>query len=355
MADDQERTEQPTQRKIDKAREEGNVVQSQEIPTVVVLGTAVATLAVVGSWMSGRMGDLMRASFGGFQTAGDISASTVAAFFWPYIVDTLILLTPVLAATAVFGTASYVAQFGFMMSTKAIAPDLQRLNPMSGFKRLFSFKAVFDTLKGTAKVVLIAIVAYLSIRSDWDAFIGLTGAEPASILAFFATAALRLAVRVVLVMAVLAIIDYVYQRWDFMEKHKMTKQEIKDEFKNTEGDPKVKSRIRRLQVEMAQRRMMAEVPKADVVITNPTHYAVALRYDRGKDAAPVVTAKGKNLVAQRIRALAEDNRVPIVERPPLARELYKSCKLGTSVPVHLYQAVAEVLAYVYGLNRRRAA
>ncbi len=353
MADDTEKTEQPTGRKLEKAREGGSVIQSQEVPTVVVMTTALAVFAAFGPWMGRRIIDITREAF--IAADADFTAETWLGAMIPFLFETALLLAPVVVAVAIFGTLSYVAQFGFLASSEAITPDLNRLNPVTGMSRFFSLRAFADMLKGSAKVAAIGLIVYFSIRDDIGAFLDSSGQGAEGIMAILWDSTFGMTVKVIIAMAVIAVIDYVYQRYDYLEKQKMTRQEIKDEFKNMEGDPKVKSRIRRLQVDMAQRRMMHEVPKAEVVVTNPTHVAVALRYDRGKDFAPVVIAKGKGFVALRIREIAEAHRIPILERPPLARELEKSCKLGASIPVHLYQAVAEILAYIYSLNRRRGA
>ncbi|MCL4234824.1 MAG: flagellar biosynthesis protein FlhB [Deltaproteobacteria bacterium] len=353
MADDMEKTEQPTGRKLEKARESGSVIQSQEIPTVVVMATALTVFAAFGPWMGRRIIALMREAF--ITANANFTAETWLGAMLPFLLDTAILLAPIVAAVAVFGTLSYIAQFGFLASSEAITPDLNRLNPITGMGRFFSLRAFVDMIKGSAKVSAIGLIVYVAIRDDIGAYLDSAGQSPEALMALLWSSTFRMTVKVIIAMAVIAVIDYVYQRYDYLEKQKMTRQEVKDEFKNMEGDPKVKSRIRRLQVEMAQRRMMHEVPSADVVITNPTHVAVALRYDRGKDLAPVVIAKGRGFVALRIRAVAEASRIPILERPPLARELEKSCKLGASIPVHLYQAVAEILAYIYSLNRRQGA
>ncbi|MCZ7587089.1 MAG: flagellar biosynthesis protein FlhB [Deltaproteobacteria bacterium] len=347
MADhDQEKTEQPTSRKLEKAREEGQVAQSQEIPTAMVLAASLAVFVYAGGWMGLRLQDLLRRCFRDVAST-DLRAETLLGTMIPFLQDAVIAILPLILAVLVFGTLAYVGQFGFVVSTKAITPDTKKIDPIAGFKRLFSVRSLFEAVKGLAKVGVIAAIVYAGIRGQMDAILGLAGLTPFQIVGELVAIAQSLTLRVVVALVLIAVIDYVYQRQHFMNKQKMTKQEVKDEFKNTEGDPKVKSRIRRIQMELAQKRMMQEVPKADVVITNPTHLAVALRYDRDKDDAPVVVAKGAGFVAQRIREKAREAGVPIIERREIARELYKRCKLGALIPAHLYQAVAEILAYIY--------
>ncbi|MCB9488997.1 MAG: flagellar biosynthesis protein FlhB [Deltaproteobacteria bacterium] len=350
--DDQEKTEQPTAKKLEKAREEGQVAQSQEIPTVVVLGVSLLVFVYAGFWMWQRAIALTQDIFRRGLLL-EIEPQSLMSVLSPYALDMALMVSPLILAIAIAGSASYVGQFGFLVSTKAITPDISKINPVSGFKRLFSLKAIFDAVKGSAKIIIIGAIAWSFVQDRIPALLMLSGMEPGQIMSVFWQLAQALTMRVVGALLILAIIDYLYQKYDFTERQKMTKQEIKDEFKNTEGDPKVKSRIRRIQMEMAHKRMMQEVPKADVVITNPTHFSVAIRYDKETGDAPVVVAKGADLVAFKIREIAGDNGVPILERKELARELYKVCKLGQAVPMRLYQAVAEVLAYVYRLNDRK--
>ncbi|MBF0126390.1 MAG: flagellar biosynthesis protein FlhB, partial [Magnetococcales bacterium] len=246
-----------------------------------------------------------------------------------------------------------VIQNGFMFSVEPLMPKLSKLNPVAGFKRLFSMRSLVDLIKSIIKMTLISLVVYWSIKGSLDEIMGLTATSLDHVVLTLGERSLDVLWRVTLVFLAIALLDFMYQKYEHIKALRMTKQEVKDELKQMEGDPLVKSRIRQIQREMAQRRMMAEVPKADVVITNPTHFAVALLYQQGKMSAPKLTAKGRGRVAERIREVARSNGVPIVENPPLARSLFKDVDLERLVPPELFKAVAEVLAYVYGLRSRR--
>jgi flagellar biosynthetic protein FlhB len=241
-------------------------------------------------------------------------------------------------------------QVGFQISTEAMALKLSKLNPISGMKRLASLKSLVELGKSIIKILFIGSIAYLLMISDMQEFPSLIHQEVGQILVFIARVSLKICFFVCLAMIVLAVLDYIYQRWQYEQDLKMTKQEVKDEQKQSYGDPQVKSRIRAVQMEMARRRMMEAVPQADVVITNPTHLAIALKFDAREMIAPRVLAKGSGHIAQRIREIAVDNQIPLVEEKLLARALYKMVEIGDYIPAELYRAVAEVLAYVYRLK-----
>ncbi len=354
MADDdqQDKSESPTARKLSQAREEGSVAQSQEIPTVAILAASVIVFIYSGGWIWSHLESILAMSYSSLGTT-EILPETLLQVVTPYIWQAIKALLPLFIVLMIVGVSSYLAQFGFLVSTKAITPSLKKLNPISGIKKLFGVKSLFETIKGIAKIILVALIVYYVIKSQMQRMMGLTELDPHSIFIQFWDVSYMIVVRVMIALAVLAVIDYTYQKYTYLKQQKMTKQEVKDEFKNTEGDPKVKSRIRRIQMEMAQRRMMQEVPKADVVITNPTHFAVALRYRQGIDPAPVVTAKGKGLIALQIRKEAERADVPVIERKPLARSLYDRCRLGDQIPGDLFRVVAEVLAFIFTTKSHR--
>jgi flagellar biosynthesis protein FlhB len=354
MADDdqQDKSESPTARKLSQAREEGSVAQSQEIPTVAILAASLLVFIYSGGWIWSHLKSILAMSFRSLTTT-EILPDTLLLVVTPYIWLAIKALLPFFIVLMIVGVSSYLVQFGFLVSTKAITPSLKKLNPISGIKKLFSVKSLFETIKGIAKIILVALIAYYVIKSQMQRMMGLTELDPDSIFLQFWDVSFMIVVRVMIALAILAIIDYTYQKYTYLKQQKMTKQEVKDEFKNTEGDPKVKSRIRRIQMEMAQRRMMQEVPKADVVITNPTHFAVALRYRQTIDPAPVVTAKGRGLIALKIRKEAERAGVPVIERKPLARSLYDRCRLGDQIPADLFRVVAEVLAFIFTTKSHR--
>ena len=248
------------------------------------------------------------------------------------------------------GFIANVMQVGFQISTEAMALKLSKLNPISGMKRFVSLKSLVEIVKSIIKIFFIGGIAYLLVEGEIKAFPVLVHQEVGQILVFIARVAIKICFFVCLAMILLAVLDYIYQRWQYEQDLKMTKQEVKDESKQTYGDPQVKARIRSVQMEMARRRMMDAVPEADVVITNPTHLAIALKFDAREMIAPRVLAKGSGHIAQRIREIAAENKIPLFEQKPLAQALYKMVEIGDYIPPELYRAVAEVLAYVYRLK-----
>jgi flagellar biosynthetic protein FlhB len=244
------------------------------------------------------------------------------------------------------------AQVGFLLSTDSLSPKLENLNPIQGFKKIFSRKALFELAKALFKIILVGAVTYGFIRSRLDSFLSFVYTTPAGLFAGFSREIYNLTLRVGVIFISLAVLDYLYQRYEFMKSMRMTKQEVKEEFKQLEGDPLIKSKLREKQRSMAGRRMMQEVPKATVVVTNPTDIAVALKYSEGETAAPKIVAKGAALIAARIREVAKEHGVPVVENKVVARFLYRHVEIGREIPMELYQAVAEILALVYESKKR---
>lgn len=346
----QERTEKATGKKRTDARRKGQVAQSREVSSVMILMTSLGIFYFAGSWMFWNISELIG---GIYQNIGILSfkdVSDASAFSLEILYLYLTVLLPFLLPIAIVGFIANVMQVGFQISTEAMALKLSKLNPISGMKRLASLKSLVELGKSIIKVLFIGSIAYLLIKSDMQEFPSLIHQEVGQILVFIARVSLKICFFVCLAMIVLALLDYIYQRWQYEQDLKMTKQEVKDERKQSYGDPQVKSRIRAVQMEMARRRMMEAVPQADVVITNPTHLAIALKFDAREMIAPRVLAKGSGHIAQRIREIAVDNQIPLVEEKPLARALYKMVEIGDYIPAELYRAVAEVLAYVYRLK-----
>ncbi len=350
----QEKTEAPTQRRLAEARKKGDIARSVEVPSAAVLLAAVATLYLSGPHMLAATRAVMRHYLASAAQI-DLAAGGINILAIDAVIRSLKVAGPLMAVIVATAVISNLLQNGPVFSTEKIAPDPARIDPVQGFANLFSKQMLAQTIKSILKVALIAIVAWLEIKKAMPMLLPLMDQEPLPILLFMARTAFWIFLKCGLVIAALAAADYGFQRWQFMEKMKMTKQELKDEARQTEGDPHVKGRIRSLQMEMARRRMMDEVPKADVVITNPTHIAVALRYDAENMSAPKVVAKGAGLIAAKIREIAEEHGVPLVEDKPLARALYRDVELDGFIPENLFQAVAEVLAYVYSLSGRGAA
>lgn len=274
------------------------------------------------------------------------------AWYTQWVSFFLVTIAPVFAVSLGAGLLLNYVQVGFMFTTAPLTPDLGKLNPGRGLKRLFGRQALVELVKSAAKVFLIGWAAWGAIRPAYDLVMGLNLADVGDVFPTVEALVYRVGMRVTAVLFVLALIDYAYQRWDYSRNLRMSKQEVKDEFKQMEGDPHVKGQIKARMRQVAMRRMMQRVPQADVVITNPTHYAVALEYDVDRMSAPEVVAMGADYVAQRIKELARQSGVVVVENPPLARALWSSAEIGQAVPVELYQAVAEVLAFVFRLKRR---
>lgn len=350
----QERTERATPKRRERAREKGQVAQSREISSVVILMTALGLFYFSGSWMLLNLGNILRGVYHSLGTLHLDSAADVSAFATGMFTAVFRILAPLFLLLTVAGVAANVGQFGFGLFPKKLVPKLDQLNPASGVKRIVSLKSLVEAVKSILKIVIVSWIAYSVISGHLREFPALVDLEVGQILVFLGKVAFKIGLYVCLVMVLMAMLDFLYQRWQYEENLKMTKQEVKDEHKQVEGDPKVKSRIRTLQREAAMKRMMESIPEADVVITNPTHLAIALRFDSENMVAPRVVAKGADHLAERIRSIAAEHSVPIVENKPLAQALYRMVELGDYIPAELYRAVAEVLAYVYRLKGRYA-
>jgi flagellar biosynthetic protein FlhB len=350
----QERTERATGKRRMEARKRGQVALSREIPSTLILITLLGVFYFAGTRLledlmrifSGFFGQLHAIRLRTISDAGVLAAELFQACF--------LLLAPLILPLLIAGLAGNILQIGFEIHAEPLAPKLSKLNPLTGLKRILSLRGLVELGKSLAKIVFIAAIAWGVVSGYLTEFPTLMRRDIGGIWEFTHTAAFRIILYVCLAMIVLAVLDYAYQRWQHEQSLKMTKQEVKDERKQTEGDPQIKARIRSLQRQAAYHRMMAEVPKADVVITNPTHLAVALRFDPTEMAAPRVVAKGADHIAERIRDIARSHDVPLVENKPLAQALFKLAELGDTIPVELYRAVAEVLAYVYRLKGKHA-
>ncbi len=355
MADDAgERTEQPSARRLGEARERGQVARSAEAAPAVAVLTAAGFLTWAGaSWLAG-FGALLPMTLGALP-ASPWSTADAEAFGWRMMRQFIALAGPPIFALAVCKIAVNLLQVGFVFSLKPLAPNLGKLNPMAGLKNLFGTRALVDLAKAPLKLALFGMVAYTTIKSGLVTLMS-TGAssDPRTSLAVFGSLVTALLWRLGAVHLGLAAADYAYQRWSHRRSLRMTREEVKEEAKQAEGDPAIRARFRSLHRQYAMRRMMQDVATADVVVTNPTHYAVALRYDPAAMKAPTVVAKGVRLLALEIRERALTAGVPIVEHKPLAQALYKAVPVGAEIPSALYRAVAEILAYVWSLGRRRA-
>lgn len=355
MAEDSdlEKTESASPRRLEKAREEGDVPRSRDLATcTILLGGGLAFL-MMGSNL---MRELRTMVSGGLTLSREevFDMGLLLERHLARVVEVILAFSPIAALLLVIALASPLLIGGWLFSSKALQPNFGKLNPMKGLKNMVSTRALVELLKAVGKTILVGLVAWLVVGSQLDGIMSL-GMQPVKIgAAHMGEIILVTFLATVGALVIIAAIDAPYQMWHYANKLKMTKEEVRQEHKDSEGNPQIKAKIRQQQREIARRRMMAEVPKADVVVTNPTRYAVALQYQEGSMSAPVVVAKGMGLIAAKIREVAEENHIPMLEAPPLARALYSHADLEKPIPEILYTAVAEVLAYVYQLRAFKA-
>ncbi len=351
MADEAgERTEEATQARRDEFRKRGQVAQSRELTSAIILLLAFLMVYFTGKYFLGQTISLFHQFLGDglIKTVEheDIKSMSILAG-----ISLLKLFLPIgltIGSVAIF---SIVIQIGFLQVEDALVPNLEKIDPLNGFKRIFSLKSVVEALKALIKISIVGVIVYFIYKSEIMKLPNLMDQSSEGILSYLGNKVGVLLGSLSALFFVIGAADYFYQKWELEKQMMMTKQEIKEETKSREGDPLIKSRIRRIQRDIANRRMMQEVPKADVIVTNPTHIAVALKYDE-TTPAPKVIAMGVDLIAEKIRNLAKEHNIPIVENKPLARTIYKTMKIGQMIPKELYVAVAEVLSYVYKLKRK---
>lgn len=352
-----EKTEPATAKKLREARKDGKVVKSKELTFAVDLIVLFLAMKIFMGYVSehllsdfsvyyNKVPDLVKENNAG------MTSQSAAFVMNQAIIDIILTILPFLLIGVVVSFLITVLQVGWKVTSKPMKPDLKKFNPLNGFKRMFSKDSLFELLKAVIKIGLIAYIAYTSVKDHSNELFMLYDIPLMQAVILMGTIIMDTGLKISLVYLVLGIVDWVYQKHKFKEDMKMTKQEVKDEYKNTEGNPEIKGRQRQRMREASQRRMMQDVPKADVVITNPTHYAVAIRYDSEVSKAPVVVAKGEDYLAMKIKEVAREAKVEIVENKPLARMLYANVNIGAEIPPELYQAVAEVLAMVYNLKSR---
>lgn len=344
-----EKTEPATPRKRQEARERGQVARSQDLSSAVILLAAILSFEFFGS---AYVGGLVAGAVDLLENLAHIDGDRqdLAATYGRAGVAALMGMIPFLILVLIAAVAVNLFQVGFTLSGESLVPKFEKMNPIEGMKRFFSMRSFMRLLLGLLKLTAVGVVIFLTIWMERERLLSLIGVEFNEIVVYGVDLTLTVSLRAVLVLLILAILEYGYQKWQYEQDLRMSKREVKEEFKRLEGDPKIKERRRTVQRQLAMARMMQQMPKATVVITNPTHVAVALEYRPKEMEAPVVIAKGAELLARRIREAALEHGVPIVERAELARALYKSADVGQSVPYDLYQAVAEVLAFVYRLK-----
>jgi len=350
VADDQEKTEEATSKKIEDARKDGNVPKSMDTSAFITLVVALGAFFAMLSWIESRVIYLYYyyQSLIGTEITKDVTFHISMITFR----EVIYMVIPLAISVAIAGLLANILQTGFIFTTKPLIPDFSKLDPIKGLKNLLSIKKLVETIKTILKVTVVMWVCYyflLQFTKELPTVIYFPLYEQ---LSWLKEKVLILAAVILMIFLVLALIDLLFVRYSYFKNLRMSKQEIKDEYKQMEGDPKIKAKIRQIQMQMTRKRMMQEIPQADVVITNPTHYAVAIRYNQDKEAAPKVIAKGTDFIALRIKEIAMNYNIQIVENRPLARELYKKCNLGDLIPENLYKAVAEVLAFVYKSSKK---
>jgi len=345
-----EKTEKATGKKRRDARKKGQVRRSTEVNTafcaIVMFGLLFAIWPTFVDQMTGVFTD-NHGSASLLKVSDGLNINEVSALFLRILLGFFAIMAPLLGAALLSGVAANVIQIGFMFTTETMKVKLNKINPINGFKQMFSPRKLVDLAKNILKILLVGYVAYNDYISLLDKFGSYVGQDIYVSFIDIMRTAFLMALKMCLVMVFIAVADYLYQWWKYEKDLKMTKQEVKDEYKMMEGDPKIKGKIRQKQMQMSAMRMMQQVPEADVVITNPTHFAVALKYDEKTNVAPTIIAKGQDYTAHKIREVATENGIQIVENPPLAQSLYAMCEVGDEIPDELYQAVADILVFVY--------
>lgn len=345
----QEKTEKATPKKRQDARKKGQVPKSNDVNTAIILLVVFLFLLFIGESFRDKLFDLLTKTFNEYMLI-ELSPTSIRNVFNELTFEGIKVVLPIMLVAMVAGVFSSYIQVGSLLSTEAIQPKLSKLDPIKGFKRIFSVRAIVELLKSVLKITLVGTVVFTILWFNFDSLMLLSQKSVGASFVEIAKLTATMGIAVAIMLLFLSIPDYIYQRYDHEKNLRMSKQDIKDEHKNMEGDPRIKSKRRQKQMEMAMQRMMQEVPKADVVITNPTHFAVALRYDGESMAAPKIVAKGVDYMALKIKTIAKANDVITVENKPLARALYAQAEIGDEVPEDLFKAVAEVLAYVYRLK-----
>ncbi|ACL76378.1 flagellar biosynthesis protein FlhB [Ruminiclostridium cellulolyticum] len=346
-----DKTEKATPKKKSDARKKGQVFQSREMTASLILIITIVAMRIFGGTIYSQLTQYIKKTFNEYLTVKDaIDFNILANLF----IDALMVLAktvlPLLLMALLAALIVNYAQVGILFTMETLKIKGDRINPLSGFKRIFSLRSVVELLKSIIKIIIVSWVAYSYLKSKTEQVLSLMDTDLMNVLIFICDASFTVALRICMAMVILGFADYLYQRYDYEKNLKMTKQEVKEEYKQMEGSPEIKSKIKQKQRQMSMKRMMQDIPKADVVITNPTHFAVALKYDTEKSSAPFVVAKGQDYIALRIKQIASDNKVQIVENKPLARTLYSTVDIGQAIPPDLYQAVAEILAFVYNLK-----
>ncbi|MCA1062388.1 flagellar biosynthesis protein FlhB [Rossellomorea sp. AcN35-11] len=346
-----EKTEKATPKKRDDARKKGQTAKSQDVNTAIILLAVFLFLTFSGSYIGNIVFDLFNQTFREYMLM-ELSENTVQVITMDIMKEMAMLLGPIMLVALIAGLFSNYIQVGVMFTTQPLQPKLEKIDPIKGFKRIFSLRAIVELLKSILKISFVGAITFVILWMNIEQVLSLSFKSVGDSLLTMASLTIQMGIAASLALLFLSLFDFLYQRFDFEKNIRMSKQDLKDEHKNIEGDPLIKSKIKQRQREMAMRRMMQEVPEADVVITNPTHFAIALKYDENKMDAPYVVAKGVDYLAQKIKYIANENDVIMVENRPLARSLYYSAEIGDAVPEEFFKAVAEILAYVYRIKNQ---
>lgn len=352
-SDNQDRTEQPTPKKLEEAKDRGQVAKSTEVNSVSILIAGMLAFKG-GSALFGRTLNNFMVTTYHDSSFIQITPESLPSQMMVFVKVFATLVLPVMGAIVLAAVGSNLAQVGFIIAKKALIPKFNRISPLSGIKRMFSSRSLVEMLKGILKIVILGIIGFLVLDRHKEAFLILPHQTVAEILSFLGSVLYEMTLKIGIALLIMAAADYAYQKYQHIKELKMSKQEVRDEHKQYEGDPQVKQRIRSEQMRMARNRMFQDIPEATVVVTNPTHIAIALKYEPHSSAdAPKVIAKGKRKVAERIKEVAREHDIPIIENKPLARGLFEACEIGMEIPAAFYQAVAEILSQIYQQNRHK--
>ena len=347
-----EKTEKATPKKRQDSRKKGQVLKSQDVTSAILLLTVFLFLFFIAGFMRDRFFIFFNYAFLEYVPLTHLDADKVMLIYTEMLVQMAFILLPVMIAAVVAGLAGNLFQIGILFTAEPLKFDLKKIDPIKGLKRIFSIKAIIELMKSVLKISFIGATTVIILMSNIDKVLALAFKSPWDVMTTVAQLAALMGITAAFVLLFISILDFIYQKFDYEKNLRMSKQDIKDEHKNSEGDPIIKSRIKQRQREMAMRRMMQEIPNADVVITNPTHYAIALKYDDENMDAPIVVAKGVDFVAQKIKIIAKEHEIVMVENRPLARAMYDDVEVGGRIPDEFFKAVAEILAYVYRVQRK---
>jgi flagellar biosynthetic protein FlhB len=353
-SDDAEKTEEPSQHRIEEFRKKGDVASSRELSSVLVLSACMLALSLSLVYIYEELTKYMEWLYT-LDIAQAYSQKSLNTITTRTFVVALKCAAPVTMTALCVGILAQVAQIGILYSPEVLELNLDRINPLNGVKRLFSMNSLFESVKGVFKFAVILSVVYMYLKDDIASYNGFMHLEMFQSFIYAKTLLLKLSFAILMALGVVAILDFGYQKWSYQKKLRQTKQELKQESKEQDGNPEIKQRIRQIQREMSRKRMIKDVKTADVIITNPTHISIVLKYDQEKMVSPTIIGKGQDHMALKIREIAKEYDIPIVENVALARTLYKTVKVGAPVPRNLYKAVAEVLAFVYKLKRKKKA